>query len=120
MKFNLNQISKILLTLVFLLSGVGKIFKYYFNVVGFNAATNIPMFLSYFIMIGVIVIEIVAPLIIIFSKNNKLIKKAIQTLIIFTILASLIYHFPPTGLNYYPFLKNLSLIGGLISLFKSI
>ena len=71
-------------------------------------------------MIGAIVVEIGAPIIIMFSKNTKLVKQAIKALGIFTILATLIYHFPPTGLNYYPFLKNLSLIGGLMSLFKSI
>ena len=37
-------------------------------------------------------------------------------LAIFTILATLIYHFPPNGSQYYTFMKNLTATGSLMLL----
>ena len=34
-------------------------------------------------------------------------------LIIFTILATYLYHFPPSDKEYYPFMSNVTTIGGL-------
>ena len=34
----------------------------------------------------------------------------------FTVLATLIYHFPPTGGEYYAFMKNLTATGSLLLL----
>jgi uncharacterized membrane protein YphA (DoxX/SURF4 family) len=37
-------------------------------------------------------------------------------LAVFTVLATLIYHFPPFGSEYYAFMKNLTATGGLMVL----
>ena len=69
-------------------------------------------------------LEIAAPLIIAlysYNANPKLYiyaKLSILGLIIFTILATLIYHFPPIGSNYYSFMSNLSTLGGLLLLYQ--
>ena len=86
--------------------------------------TQLPLVLSKFIIIGVILLEIIAPFIISLSAFTS-IKKiytqlAIIGLIVFTILATLIYHFPPYAANYYSFMSNLSTIGGLMVLYTMI
>jgi uncharacterized membrane protein YphA (DoxX/SURF4 family) len=116
-------VSSILITLLFFISGFHKI-KDFVNVSkGFAGKTNIPLTLAKLIIIGVILLEIIAPLIITLqsyqNNNNNIIytKLSIISLILFTILATLIYHFPPTGSNYYSFMSNLSTLGGLILLY---
>ena len=37
-------------------------------------------------------------------------------LVAFTILATLVYHWPPTGNAYYPFISNVTACGGLLLL----
>ena len=116
-------VSSILITLLFFISGFHKI-KDFVNVSkGFAGKTNIPLTLAKLIIIGVILLEIIAPLIITLqayqNNNNNIIytKLSIISLILFTILATLIYHFPPMGSNYYSFMSNLSTLGGLIMLY---
>lgn len=36
----------------------------------------------------------------------------------FTVAATLVYHWPPTGKTYYPFISNVTAIGGLLLLAK--
>ena len=116
-------VSSILITLLFFLSGFHKIIDFVNVSKGFAGKTSIPLTLAKLIIIGVILLEIVAPLIITLqayqNNNNNIIytKLSILSLILFTILATLIYHFPPTGSNYYSFMSNLSTLGGLIMLY---
>ena len=63
--------------------------------------------------------EIVAPIVIVYSGTNmiKNKKKGIissLSLVVYTILATLIYHFPPVGAQYYPFISNVTTIGALL------
>lgn len=114
-------VSSILITLLFFLSGFHKI-KDFVNVAkGFSSKTSIPLTLAKLIIIVVILLEIIAPLIITLQsyQNNNIIytKLSIISLIVFTILATLLYHFPPVGSNYYSFMSNLSTIGGLLLLY---
>ena len=120
---NLLFIASLFITLLFFLSGFNKIKDFNQVTKGFVNKTKIPLFLSKIVILGVILLEIIAPLIItLYSYNlNKSLypytKLSIILLIIFTILATLIYHFPPVGSNYYSFTSNLSTIGGLILLY---
>ena len=116
-------ISSILITLMFFLSGFHKI-KDFVNVAkGFSNKIHITLLLGKLIIIGVILLEIIAPLIITLqSYDNNILniiytKIAIISLILFTILATLLYHFPPMGSNYYSFMSNISTLGGLIMLY---
>lgn len=121
---DLILISTIYITLLFFISGFHKI-KDFMNVVkGFMNKTSIPLSLAKIIISGVILLEIVAPFIIAlysYNANPKLYmytKLSLLGLIIFTILATLIYHFPPFGSNYYSFMSNLSTLGGLLLLYQ--
>ena len=68
----------------------------------------------------VIVLEILAPIIILYSlQTDMYIDLAYFSsigLAGFTILATIIYHFPPTGGQYYAFMKNLTATGSLLLL----
>jgi uncharacterized membrane protein YphA (DoxX/SURF4 family) len=121
-------LSSILINLLFLLSGFNKIQNFSSVCKGFISKTNASLFFAQIIIALVIILEIIAPLIISFyfcnfkahSKNNFLkttTKISIVALILFTILATYLYHFPPTGKSYYSFMSNLSTIGGLLLLF---
>lgn len=120
---DLILISTIYITLLFFISGFHKITDFIQVVKGFMNKTKLPFTLSKIIIIGVILLEIVAPLIIsVYSYNaNPLLytytKLSLIGLIIFTILATLIYHFPPFDKNYYSFMSNLSTLGGLLLLY---
>jgi uncharacterized membrane protein YphA (DoxX/SURF4 family) len=121
---DLILISTIYITLLFFLSGFHKITDFIQVVKGFTNKTKLPFTLSKIIIIGVILLEIIAPLIIsIYSYNhNPLLytyaKLSLLGLIVFIILATFMYHFPPVGQNYYSFMSNLSTLGGLLLLYK--
>ena len=121
---DLILISTIYITLLFFLSGFHKITDFIQVVKEFTNRTKIPFTLSKIIIIGVILLEIIAPLIIsIYSYNsNPLLytyaKLSLLGLIVFIILATFMYHFPPVGQNYYSFMSNLSTLGGLLLLYQ--
>jgi len=121
---DLILISTIYITLLFFISGFHKI-KDFMNVVkGFMSKTALPLLLAKLIISVVILLEIAAPLIIAlysYNANPKLYtytKLSLLGLIVFTILATLLYHFPPFGTNYYSFMSNLSTLGGLLLLYQ--
>lgn len=70
----------------------------------------------------VIALQLLAPLLITFAINTKkYIKEAkIATilLILFTIVATLIFHFPPVGAEYYSFMHNVVTIGALLLIYR--
>lgn len=121
---DLILISTIYITLLFFISGFHKIKDFIDVVKGFMNKTKIPFTLAKIIISGVILLEIVAPLIISlysYNANPKLYtytKLSLLGLIVFTILATLLYHFPPFGANYYSFMSNLSTLGGLLLLYQ--
>jgi uncharacterized membrane protein YphA (DoxX/SURF4 family) len=107
---------------MFFTSGLDKIMNYTKVVNGLENRLNstIPYIYSSILIMCAIVIEIMCPLVIFFciwkrSKQND--RKGMYTsiiLMIFTVMATLFYHFPPTtSAKYYPFMSNLALIGGL-------
>ena len=121
-----NQIGIFLITLTFFLSGFDKIIN--FKNVSFGLKNklaeklflNLPLYFSYFSIFLVILLEILAPIIMnysyYFKKHFKYAKYSSYALILFVIMATYLYHFPPFKGQYYPFMSNLALIGGLIIL----
>tara|TARA_B100000900_G_scaffold250091_1_gene213002 strand:- start:1040 stop:1396 length:357 start_codon:yes stop_codon:yes gene_type:complete len=107
---------------MFFLSSFSKI-KDYPNVVkGFKKnfeknLFNIPEIFYNLAIVIAICIQFFCPLIILYSIYNPKYKMygfiASIWLIIFTILATYLYHFPPSGKEYYPFIGNVTTIGGL-------
>lgn len=110
----------ILVTLLFVLSGIKKTqdvtgtAKYLQSKVKMNIDFN----LYKLAILGVIILQIFGPLIILYHIHTKKYKSyaklSVNLLILFTILATLIFHYPPVGKDYYSFMSNLSTLGGLM------
>ena len=82
---------------------------------------KLPNFIYNLIIFLVIVLEILGPIVIIYnSQTNRLSQLAYYSsisLAIFTILATYLYHNPITQKGqFYYFMKNVSIIGGLLVL----
>jgi hypothetical protein len=113
----------IFITLLFFLSGFGKIKSFTETTNKFAKKMNFPFILAQLIIIGVIVLEIVAPMIIaayFYTGRAALVpffQLAIWSLGMFTILVTILYHNPiQDKKNYYAFMSNLSTLGGLMAL----
>jgi len=108
---------KILTTVMFLISGVYKLIDPSIGVSKLMKCSsffkNKSTIVSIVLLAGIW--EIVASMYVYFgSRNNQ--KLALYSLVVFTILATLLCHFPPVGHVYYPFISNVTTIGGLLSL----
>ena len=113
-------VSSLLLTLMYFMAGLSKILNFNTVAVEFQNKMQVLAIIAQIIIALVVVIEIVAPLIIVensFNRNNNTYAKyATYSLIGFTILATLLYHMPPTGSNYYSVMSNITAVGGLLLL----
>jgi len=113
-----------LITLMFFLSGIEKIYTFSQTTMDFSNKISIPLILSKIVISGVILLEIIAPIIIITYTFTglfnllPLFKSALISLIIFTIMATIMYHNPfKSSKNYNTFISHLSIIGGLLALY---
>lgn len=120
------QISIFLIVLMFIISGVDKTTSLGTSEMSrFSIKTGLPSDISQIIVLGAGIYELLASLMVLYGTiNNEPILASIGTymLILFTILATLIFYTTP--LKYKPFLSNLSVIAGLylmlnICFFKS-
>lgn len=123
-----------IITFMYFASGIRKIENFDKEISVFSKKTSYGPFISKTAIICAIIIEVVCPLIITESLHITSCKKnensnvnwkfvgscMCSLLILFTILATLIYHFPPKGSQYYPFVSNLTSIGALCLLFYTL
>ena len=116
-------ISSILLTAMYFMSGLNKIQSFNDTSNGLSKKPlfkNLPKIFSKFAIFIVIILEILAPLCIItanyYPEFNFLAGFSAIALALFTVLATLLYHFPPNGIEFYFFMKNITIIGGLLAL----
>tara|TARA_B110000444_G_C18713922_1_gene535090 strand:- start:21 stop:395 length:375 start_codon:yes stop_codon:yes gene_type:complete len=112
-----------MILLMYFLAGVNKARNFSQTVSGLKNMfflKNLPNLFYQLAIFLVIVLEIVAPLVILYSLQTNLHTNfafySSVGLAIFTVLATLIYHFPPSGGQYYPFMKNLTATGSLMLL----
>lgn len=112
-----------LILLMYFLSGINKAIHFSDTVKGFQDIfflQKLPTIFYNLAISGVVVLEIVAPIIIMFSlytnTYNEYAYYSSIALAVFTILATLIYHFPPKGGQYYAFMKNVTASGSLMLL----
>ncbi len=117
----------IFITLLFFLSGFGKISSFTETASKFSKKLGFPFILAQLIILLVIILEIVGPLIIAaylftgFSVLVPFFQFSIWALAIFTILATILYHNPfQDKKNYYAFMSNLSTLGGLMALYIAV
>jgi hypothetical protein len=109
-----------LVTLLFLLSGIKKTK----NITGAakylqsKVKVNVDFSLYKLAIVGVIIVQILCPLIILYHIHSKKYKQyakiSVNLLILFSIIATLLFHYPPVGKDYNSFMSNLSTIGGLM------
>lgn len=111
-----------MILIMYFLAGISKITSVSSNVDGLKAMLGVkmPNIIYRIAIIGVIILEIVAPLTIMISLQTNMYKEYAYfssiMLAIFTVLATLIYHFPTNEGQYYSFMKNLTATGGLLLL----
>ena len=117
----------VLITLMFFLSGIEKIYTFSKTSLGFANKINIPLTLSKLVISIVILLEIIAPIIITSYTFTglfnllPLFKAAVLSLIVFTVAATMMYHNPfKSSKNYYTFISHLSIIGGLVALYMCV
>ena len=117
----------VLITLLFFFSGFEKIANFAKSSGKFAKKLGFPLLLAQLIIVGVIILEIVAPSVIatfFYTGNPTLVpyfKLAVMSLVLFTILATIIYHNPLKNKEkYYAFMSNLSTMGGLLALYVSV
>jgi uncharacterized membrane protein YphA (DoxX/SURF4 family) len=117
-----------LLTVMFVFSGLNKINNFNSTATKIQNAFGLKVPLSVYQIISVLVIllEVFAPIVIIYffytRKNKKYAYTASLALAIFTLVATVVYH-PPHLTSYnksIPFWANVSLFGGLLLLAKYI
>ncbi len=106
------MIAAILLLSIFFISGIEKIFSFPSTVTGFVGKTGVPTNIATLAIIVAICIEIIAPLLV--WLKTKYSRYAVMSLIVFTILATLIYH----RTDKRGALRNASLLGGLALLMQ--
>jgi uncharacterized membrane protein YphA (DoxX/SURF4 family) len=119
---NLTIISTILITIVFIISAIPKIINFQNTAFGLKSQLNSNMSMSLFMLVIVIaiIIELGGSLIVLYSTITSQYRMyayySVFGLIIFTTLATLIYHRSLVGNDYYAFFKNIAIIGGLLLL----
>ena len=113
----------IMLTTMYFFSGINKIQNFSATASGLSKKPifkMLPELFSKLSLLGVIVLELIAPIIILLAIFNSDLKNLASLsaigLGIFTLFATLLYHFPPNGVEFYFFMKNITIIGGFIVL----
>lgn len=122
----ITQVSIFLIVLMFIISGFDKIISFGKSEMSrFSLKTGLPSDISQIIVLGAGIYEILASGLVLYGTFNKdafLASIGSYMLILFTILATIIFYTMP--LKYKPFLSNLSVVAGLylmlnICFFKS-
>jgi uncharacterized membrane protein YphA (DoxX/SURF4 family) len=115
-------IQTFLIVLMFLLSGLDKTNAIPEVANGLKKRVNldVPDIIYTMAIILIIALQVVASLILLYSaytgEHKELAYYSALSLAGFTVLATLIYHFPPYGKEYYKFLSNVAVLGGLLLL----
>ena len=112
-----------MILLMYFLAGINKARNFAGTVAGFKNMFFLKKLPNIFYQLAiflVIILEILAPIIILYSLQTDMYDDLAYfssvALAAFTVVATLIYHFPPTGGEYYAFMKNLTATGSLLLL----
>lgn len=113
-----KKIGIILFLILYLLSGFNKALNFIPTVelTQTKFPIKLPLWFFKLTIVGVIILLTIGSLLLIVNTfTNKFNKLAFYTticMILFTIMATLMFHYPPVGADKYHFQKNLSIIGG--------
>ena len=115
--------SILLLCLLYVASAIGKINNFSGTVKSLKSVfwiKKLPLWFYQLAILGVIVLLLCAPATLVYAtfnpKYNLHAKYSCYALVIFTILATLLYHFPTDPSQRINFMKNVSIIGGFLAL----
>jgi len=116
-------VSILCLCLLFVGSAIGKINNFQGTVKMLKNVfwiKNLPNWFFELSILGVIILLLTAPTVLVYAvfnpSYNLYAKYSCYSLIIFTILATLLFHFPTDPSQRINFMKNLSIIGGFLAL----
>lgn len=114
---NLN-ILKFLSTIMFLISGIYKLIDPSLSMKKLAKCPFVNVNSDRLLMIIIILAGLweLVSCIAIYMGNKKQQLKGTYSLALFTVLATLLCHFPPVGFTYYPFISNVTTLGGLLCL----
>ena len=111
----ITQLSIFLIVLMFIISGLDKILSLGASEMSrFAIKTGLPIDISQIVVLATGIYELIASGMVLygtFNKDLKLASVGSYMLILFTILATLVFYTMP--IKYKPFLSNLSVIAGL-------
>ena len=122
-KFDIKRIAIVLFFMMFIYSGVNKIINFSKKTFNLSKKTHLPFPLNDIGMVGVILLEIIGSLLIVYyffggDINKKLIKTILQIYLLFLIVVTILYH-PPTD-KMIPFLSNVTTFGGMLLIYDMI
>tara|TARA_B100000575_G_C23071564_1_gene617233 strand:- start:943 stop:1317 length:375 start_codon:yes stop_codon:yes gene_type:complete len=122
-KSTIQKIAIILFFIMFVYSGFMKIVNFSKKTSVLSTKTNLPFPINELGMIGVILLEIVGSLLIVYylfygGLDKKMIQRICQAYIIFLIVVTYMYH-PPWD-KAIPFLSNVTTTGGLLLIYNLI
>ena len=119
----LQLISAVLILLLYIMSGIGKIKNFNGTVDHFSKKPifkHMPKIINQLVIVGVIVLLICGSATILYSLVTRKIRLVARltcfAMAIFTVFATLLYHWPPVGADYYHTLKNTTAVGALLLL----
>jgi uncharacterized membrane protein YphA (DoxX/SURF4 family) len=123
-KMSMKVLAVVLISMLFLFSGIHKIFNFsetandFHNKINSGILSNVLTFnASQVLIIGAILILMIAPILMtigIYLNNNLLLRIGTWLLIGFVIVATFIYHPITDGTQINDMLKNFAIVGGLI------
>jgi hypothetical protein len=118
----LVSVSAFLILLMYFLAGISKISNFSATAQGLKSTLifKVPNIFYKIAILAAILLEIVAPLTIMFSLQTNMSRTyayySSVMLALFTVVITLIYHFPTNEGQYIPFMKNTTAIGALLLL----
>ena len=115
------KIAILLFFIMFIYSGFQKIKNFSKKVEKLKEKTGLPLPINELGMIGVIILEIIGSLLIIYyfydgKIDKKIIKRICEIYLLFLIVVTFLYH-PPTD-KIIPFLSNVTTFGGFMFIYN--
>jgi len=120
---SLKQLSILLFFIMFIYSGFNKILNFSKKTSHLTKKTNLPYPINEIGMLGVILLEIIGSLIIIYyffggNINKEYVIQVLSLFLLFLIVVTFIYH-PPTD-KIIPFLSNVTTFSGLLLIYDMV
>ncbi len=113
-------IAVFMISWLFVVSGYNKIIDFNDNVIGLQSKmlfNSLPLILSQLAIIVAVILELASPILMLYGiiqNDKRFIVAGAIGLMIFTILANIFYHPLNDKAQVMPFIKNTSIVGGLL------